>query len=256
MSFGDPFARLGDPFPEPATRAPEASAVAVRLARVREQIDRLCVKLGRDPGSVRLIGVTKGHPPEAIKAAIEAGLEDLGENYVQEARDKAARLPGVRWHLIGSLQRNKVNLAVDLFEAIHSLDSASLIMRVEKRCQERNRNLPGLIQVRLGGEETKHGVDPDQLFALLDALAAHPPTRLRLVGLMTIPPPGVDPEASRPHFRRLRGLLEEVRARGYPFWCGSELSMGMSDDYLVAIEEGATMIRLGRAIFGERARKV
>lgn len=247
ISFGG----FGDPFAEPVS-APEPPTVRTRLGQVREAVDRACVALGRDPNSVRLIGVTKTLSPEDIKPAIAAGLEDLGESYVQEAREKAARLPGVRWHLIGNLQRNKVNLAVDLFETIHSLDSASLIRRIDRRCGERGRNLPGLIQVRLGGEDTKSGVEPSEVFELLDELAPDPPKHLRLVGLMTIPPPSEDPSESRPYFQQLRRLLDEIVARGYPFWHGRELSMGMSDDYLVAVEEGATMIRVGRAIFGER----
>ncbi len=245
------FSGFGDPFAD-ADQAPEPSTVRSRIGQIREAVDRACLAGGRDPNSVRLIGVTKTLSPEEVRPAIEAGLEDLGENYLQEARQKASRLPGARWHLIGHLQRNKVNLAVDLFETIHTLDSAPLIRRLDRRCGERGRNLPGLIQIRLGGEDTKHGVDPDELFDLLDELREDPPRFLRLVGLMTIPPPGPDPEASRPHFRYLRTLLERVLEQGYPFWHGRELSMGMSDDYLVAVEEGATMIRVGRAIFGER----
>lgn len=242
------FGGFGDPFADPV-EVPEAPTVRTRIGQVREAVDRTCIAMGRDPRSVRLIGVTKTLSPEEIKPAIEAGLEDLGESYVQEAREKASRLPGVRWHLVGHLQRNKVNLAVDLFETIHSLDSVSLIRRLDRRCIERERFLPGLVQVRLGDEETKSGVEPDEVFDLLDELRSNPPQRLRLVGLMTIPPPAEDP---RPHFRRLRELLDEVVARGYTFWHGRELSMGMSDDYLVAVEEGATFIRVGRAIFGER----
>lgn len=247
ISFGG----FGDPFADPV-QAPEPSTIRSRIGNLREAVDRACLKVGRDPNSVRLIGVTKTLPPEKIRPAIEAGLEDLGESYIQEAREKAARLPGVRWHLIGHLQRNKVNLAVDLFETIHTLDSVSLIQRLDRRCGERGRNLPCLIQVRMGGEETKHGVDPGDLFELLEELRGAPPRHLRLVGLMTIPPPGPDAEASRPHFRLLRQMLERILKQGYPFWHGRELSMGMSDDYLVAVEEGATMIRAGRAIFGER----
>lgn len=247
MSFGG----FGDPFAEPE-QEPEAPTVRSRIGQIRESLGRACVAMGRDPNSVRLIGVTKTLAPEQIRPAIEAGLEDLGESYVQEAREKAARLPGVRWHLIGHLQRNKVNLAVDLFEMIHSLDSASLVRRLDRRCGERGRNLPGLLQVRLGDEETKHGVEPGEVFDLLESLRADPPRHLRLVGLMTVPPPAPDPEENRPHFRRLRELLEKILEQGYPFWHGRELSMGMSDDYLVAVEEGATMIRVGRALFGER----
>lgn len=245
------FGGFGDPFADPV-QAPEPPTVRTRLGDVREAVDRTCVAMGRDPNSVRLIGVTKTLSPDEIKPAIQAGLEDLGESYVQEAREKASRLPGVRWHLIGHLQRNKVNLAVDLFETIHSLDSASLIRRLDRRCGERGRALPGLIQVRLGGEDTKTGVEPSEVFDLLEELVPDPPRFLRLVGLMTIPPPSPSPDGSRPYFQELRALLNRIVERGYPFWHGRELSMGMSDDYLVAVEEGATMIRVGTAIFGSR----
>jgi pyridoxal phosphate enzyme (YggS family) len=198
------------------------------------------------------VAVTKKRTVEEIGLALEAGVEDLGENYIQEAREKARKLPGARWHMIGSLQKNKVNLAVDLFEVIHSLDRVDLIERVEKRCQARHRRLTGLLQVNLSQEKTKHGLDEHNVFDLLDELAKNPPEYLRLSGLMTIPPPVDDPEENRPYFRRLRELLDEIRSRQYSFWQGQELSMGMSDDFLVAIEEGATMIRVGTRIFGER----
>lgn len=219
---------------------------------MREQIERACISAGRDPSSVRLVAVTKTRTVEEIKEALEAGAEDLGENYLQEAREKARRLPGARWHMVGHLQKNKVNLAVDLFEVIHSLDDLALIQRLDHRCSERRRRLTGLIQITLGGERTKRGLAPEALFELLDQLAADPPTSLRLAGLMTIPPPCEQPEDNRQHFRALRLLLDRVLEKGYPFWAGRELSMGMSDDYLVAIEEGATMIRLGTCLFGER----
>jgi len=127
------FSGFGDPFAETES-APEPSTVRSRIGQIREAVDRACLGVGRDPNSVRLIGVTKTLSPEEVRPAIEAGLEDLGENYLQEARQKASRLPGARWHLIGHLQRNKVNLAVDLFETIHTLDSASLIRRLDRRC--------------------------------------------------------------------------------------------------------------------------
>lgn len=228
------------------------SLIRSRIGKIREAVDRACVACNRDPNSVKLIGVTKTLPPEAIVPAIEAGLEDLGENYLREAREKAAKLPGVRWHLIGHLQSNKVNLAVDLVEMIHSVDSLALLKRIDRRCGERGVNLPCLIQVNIGGEITKNGVSPEQLFEMLEELALDPPRYLRLVGLMTIPPPPAQPEDSRPAFRALRELLDRVVERGYPFWLGRELSMGMSSDYLVAVEEGATMIRVGTAIFGHR----
>ena len=232
-----------------------ALSVAERIGRIRESVSRACLKAGRRPDSVTLIGVTKTRTPEEIKPAIEAGLDDLGENYLQEAREKVRKLPGVRWHLIGNLQNNKANQAAELFEVIHSLDSVRLIKHLDRHCRERGCTVSGLIQVRLGGEDTKSGIEPECLIPMLDELSLEPPEALCLTGLMTIPPPVDDPEKSRPHFRRLRELLDEVLKRRYPFWHGAELSMGMTDDYLVAVEEGATFIRVGRAIFGERQYK-
>lgn len=244
--FGDPF---GDSAaPPPPTRPPIVNAIA----DITEQIQRTCIERGRDPSSVKLVAVTKTRTVEEVKLALDAGIEDLGENYIQEAREKARKLPGARWHMVGHLQKNKVNLAVDLFEVIHSLDNAGLIRRLEKRCEARHRRLTGLIQVNLANEKTKYGVDPKGVFSLLEELKDSPPEYLRLSGLMTIPPPVDDPEENRPYFRRLAELLNEIEERKYSFWSGRELSMGMSDDYLPAIEEGATMIRLGRKIFGAR----
>lgn len=246
----------GLPFSDPEPQLLVRSGVAEAAALIREEIERTCIRLGRDPRSVRLVGVTKTRTTEEIRTALEAGIEDIGENYIQEAREKARRLPGARWHMIGHLQKNKVNLAVDLFEVIHSLDSISLIRRLDQRCAERHRHLSGLIQVHLGGESTKHGLRPDEVLGLVEELALDPPRYLRLCGLMTVPPPSDVAEDNREHFQTLRLTLQKILDRKYDFWAGSELSMGMSDDYLVAIEEGATMIRLGRCLFGDRPPKV
>lgn len=225
------------------------------IARIREDIQRAAIASGRDPASVRLVAVTKTRTVEEIRQALDAGAEDLGENYIQEAREKARKLPGARWHMVGNLQKNKVNLAVDLFEVIHSLDNISLIKRLDQRCAERRRNLIGLIQVTLGGEKTKRGLSPEGVLQMLDEIAKEPPEYLRLSGLMSVPPPVDDPEDNRVHFRTLRETLDRILERNYPFWAGAELSMGMSDDYGVAIQEGATMIRLGRSLFGDRPAK-
>lgn len=243
---------FGDPFSNDSTLPPAVPAAVSALAEVREEIHRASISAGRDPDSVSLVVVTKTRTVDEIKLALDAGADDLGENYIQEAREKARKLPGARWHMIGNLQKNKVNLAVDLFEVIHSLDNLSLIRRLDRRCKDRHRHLTGLLQVKLGDEKTKRGLSISQVHELLDELRAEPPEYLRLSGLMTIPPPVDDPEENRVHFRRLKSLLDEILSKDYPFWSGSELSMGMSDDYLVAIEEGATMIRLGRRLFGER----
>jgi pyridoxal phosphate enzyme (YggS family) len=225
------------------------------ISHIREGIQRAAIASGRDPSSVRLVAITKTRTVEEIRQALDAGVEDLGENYIQEAREKARKLPGARWHMVGNLQKNKVNLAVDLFEVIHSLDTISLIKRLDQRCAERRRNLIGLIQVTLGGERSKRGLGPEQVLDMLDEIAKDPPSTLRLSGLMTIPPPVDDAEDNRLHFRTLRETLDKILQRNYPFWSGAELSMGMSDDYLVAIQEGATMIRLGRSLFGDRPPK-
>lgn len=246
--FGDPFGDGGQP-------PPSRPAIVDAISLVREQIQRASIASGRDPSSVRLVAVTKTRTVEEIRLAVEAGCEDLGENYIQEARDKARKLPGVRWHMVGHLQKNKVNLAVDLFEVIHSLDNISLIKRLDARCAERRRNLTGLLQVTLGGEKSKRGLSPDKVLEMLEEIAKAPPAYLRLSGLMTIPPPADDPEENRPHFRKLREILNQILERQYPFWSGAELSMGMSDDYLVAVQEGATMIRIGRSLFGDRPPK-
>lgn len=243
---------FGDPFGEKAPPLPPRAPIPTAITKVREEIQRAAIAAGRDPSSVRLVAITKTRTVEEIKQALDSGLDDLGENYIQEARDKARKLPGARWHMVGNLQKNKVNLAVDLFEVIHSLDSVSLISRLEARCAARRRKLIGLIQVTLGGEKTKKGLTPDLVLSMLDEIAKEPPEYLRLSGLMAVPPPVDDPEENRVHFRTLRETLDRILERNYPFWSGSELSMGMSDDYLVAIEEGATMIRLGRSLFGDR----
>lgn len=231
---------------------PSRPPIVTSIAEIREQIQRTCIEKGRDPSSVRLVAVTKKRTVKEIELALEAGVEDLGENYIQEAREKARNLPGARWHMIGNLQKNKVNLAVDLFEVIHSLDRIDLIKRVEKRCKTRHRRLTGLLQVNLSKEKSKYGLAEERVFPMLEELAEEPPEFLRLSGLMTIPPPVDTPEENRDYFKRLRDMLESIVEKKYPFWQGRELSMGMSDDYLVAIEEGATIIRVGRSIFGER----
>ena len=223
-----------------------------RLVQVRESVTRACLSCGRDPNSITLVGVSKTKPLCAIEAAAGFGLQDFGENYVQEAKLKAEHFPDLKWHLIGNIQKNKAHVAAKIATVVHSLDSAELIRRVDKSCVEQGRVISGLIQVRLGHEDTKSGVDPENLFSLLEELKSADLHCLRLVGLMTIPPPAASPEGSRPHFRRLRELLEEIKARHYEFFSGSELSMGMSGDYQVAIEEGATYIRVGKAIFGNR----
>ena len=224
-----------------------------RLAEVSRRMEQSARQAGRDPAEVRLIAVSKTHPPEALRRAIDAGVTDLGENRVQEADAKIPEVGRERalWHLIGHLQANKARRAVQLFDLIHSLDSAALAERLDRLCEETGRDeLPVLLQVDLAGEATKSGVGEGGLDELAQTVAAC--RRLRLQGLMTLPPFFEEAERVRPFFRRLRELRDGLRERGSFGTAGGELSMGMSHDYEVAIEEGATYVRVGTAIFGER----
>ena len=221
------------------------------LGAVRARIEQAARSARRSPDEVTLIGVTKTVPPGRIRPVVEAGLRHIGENRVQEAASKvealAALAPRPQWHLIGHLQSNKATRAVALFDWIHSIDGEELASRVDRAAGARGVKVNVLIQVDLGHEATKHGAQAEDVAALARSIAALPNLALR--GLMTIPPLSRNPEGSRPFFRRLRTLRDEVAAGGPPL---PELSMGMSFDLEVAIEEGATMIRVGRALFGER----
>jgi len=227
-----------------------------RLERVHERIAETALRVNRRPNDVTLVAVSKTHTAEIIQQAIAAGVTDLGENRVQEAD---AKIPAVgrkaaRWHLIGHLQSNKARPAVELFDVIHSLDSVKLARRLDRVCGEINREvLPVLIQVDLGKETTKTGAVEGEVPKIIAAIAQLP--ALRLTGLMTLPPYFDDPEHARPFFRRLRELRDELRAQGAFGDQRGELSMGMTNDYQVAIEEGATIVRIGTAIFGTRVAK-
>lgn len=232
---------------------PVQELLAVRLADVRARLAAATQCSGRQPDEVRLIAISKTHPVPIVKQAIELGATDLGENRVQEAEGKIAEIgrEKVRWHLVGHLQANKARRAVSLFDVIHSLNTVDLARRLDRLCVEEAReNLPVLIQVDLGHEETKSGIDESELTHLVDSLG--PLTRLKLIGLMTLPPFFDDPEQSRPFFRRLRELRDELNRRSAFGDRTGELSMGMTHDFEVAIEEGATMVRVGTAIFGAR----
>jgi len=226
--------------------------IAARLAAVREQIARAAARVGRRAEDVTLVGVSKSQPAEAVRAAHVAGLVDLGENRVQEAETKllaTADLRGrVRWHLIGHLQKNKARKAAELFDCVHALDGEELARKLAAAASELGRTLSVLVQVDLAGEATKHGCPEAELFQLLEAVRDLP--ALRADGLMILPPLAEDPEQSRPWFRRLRELRDAAQARG--LLAGAQLSMGMSHDFGVAVEEGATLVRVGTAIFGER----
>ncbi len=225
-----------------------------RVADVRQRIQASAERSKRAVEQITLIAVSKTHPPYVLQQAIEAGLSDLGENRVQEAEQKIAELGRTiaRWHLIGNLQANKARRAVNLFDLIHTLDSAALAQRLDRLCVEENRErLPVLVQVNLAGEEAKSGISEGELSKLVEEVAAC--EHLRLMGLMTIPPFLEDVEQVRPFFRRLRSLRDQLGSQGYFGDGRGELSMGMSHDYEAAIEEGATMVRVGTALFGQRA---
>lgn len=227
--------------------------MSARLDEVRRRIEASAQRAGRAAKEITLIAVSKTHPGSLIEEAIKAGALDLGENRVQEAEEKIAQLAhtNARWHLIGHLQANKARRAVKLFDVIHSIDSAALVERLERLCVEEGRDeLPVLAQVDLAGEATKSGASVEELNRIVEQTSKC--ERVRLIGLMTLPPFFDDAEEVRPFFRRLRELRDELRARQAFGERVGELSMGMSHDYEVAIEEGATMVRVGTAIFGAR----
>ncbi len=229
-------------------------ALRDRFADVCTRIETAARASGRAAEDVTLVAITKTHPVATLAVALEMGMRDLGENRVQEAEEKIVELgtSAARWHLVGHLQANKARRAVNLFAVIHSLDSAALAERLDRMCVEENREaLEVLVQLDLGGEATKSGIEAAQLPVLLATLKECP--RLRLTGLMTLPPYFENPDCSRPFFKTLRELRDELEAQGHFGSAKGELSMGMSHDFEVAIEEGATMVRVGTALFGERS---
>ena len=238
---------------------PDGSDLRARAAEVLARIERAARRAGRDPSEVKLVAVSKTHPAALVReAAVSAGLTEFGENRIQEAEGKVDELkevPGLRWHLIGHLQPNKARKAVRLFGLIHTLDTAALVERLERICGEEGRErLEVLVQVDLAGEATKSGATAEELPSLFEVFGRC--ARVRCRGLMILPPFFEDLEQVRPYFRRLRALREEWSARGAFGAEAGELSMGMSHDYEAAVEEGATLVRVGTALFGERARRV
>jgi PLP dependent protein len=227
------------------------------IRRIRERIETAAGRAGRTASDVLLMAVTKTHPPERIREAHAAGLRLFGENRVQEFAGKAAALADladVDWHMIGHLQTNKAGKAIELFQAVDSVDSVKLAEKLDRAARHQNKKLPVLVEVNLGGEAAKSGVRPGsrELDELL--LAAPRLEALQFRGLMTVPPYTEDPEAARPFFRRLRELGNDLAERKLPDVRLDVLSMGMSHDFEVAIEEGSTCLRVGTAIFGERPR--
>jgi pyridoxal phosphate enzyme (YggS family) len=228
--------------------------VAENLASIKQRIETACRRSGRDPGSVKLVGVTKTVSIERIREGVAAGLAILGENYIQEALKKKELLAGLdfSWHFIGHLQSNKAKLAAASFDCIHTVDRESLALELDRQAQRLGRRIPVLIQVNVGDESTKSGVAPGALPALFKTVSAMEWIEAR--GLMTLPPWFEDPERVRPFLALLRKLLERLRQDARSPEDLVELSMGMSNDFEVAIEEGATLVRIGTLLFGERAR--
>lgn len=227
------------------------SHVVERLAKVQERMAGAARRAGRDPAAIILVAVSKTVPPERIKEGVAAGLTVLGENRVQEAQEKIRALGRLaRWHLVGHLQTNKAKLAVQLFDLIHSLDSLRLARELDKHAGALGKRMPCLVEVNQGGELTKSGLSEGDLAAFLREAAPLP--NIEILGLMSIPPFMENPEDVRPYFRQLRALRDQAAAAAIPGIRMEHLSMGMSHDFEVAIEEGATMVRIGTAIFGPR----
>jgi pyridoxal phosphate enzyme (YggS family) len=227
--------------------------LASNYAGILERIRNAAMRAERDPAEVKLVAVSKTHPASILKGAIAAGISVLGENKVQEAEDKILAIGrnAAEWHLIGHLQSNKARKAVQLFDVIHSLDSVELATRLERICKEENRaEMSVLVQVDLAGEETKSGISEGDLPELVEFLKGC--ERLKFTGLMVLPPFFDDPEATRPYFVRLREIRDRLAEQKAFANAAGELSMGMSHDFEIAIEEGATLVRVGTAIFGER----
>jgi pyridoxal phosphate enzyme (YggS family) len=232
--------------------------IARKIEVVLERVEAAASRAARHPLEIRLVAVTKGVSPARVVEAVRAGLTIFGESYVQEGLEKIASVrkqlgdeaDSLSWHLVGRLQRNKARLAMGAFPLLHSVDSVALAKEIDKRAGAAGHSQRILLEVNIAGEKTKAGFTPEEALIQAGSIAAFP--SLRLAGLMAVPPPGTNPEASRPHFQALRELRDEIRRRGLATETFRDLSMGMTDDFEVAIEEGATWIRVGRAIFGER----
>ena len=227
------------------------NAIAEHLAEIHGSIAAAARRAGRDPAAVRLVAVSKTHPAAAVEEAARAGQRLFGENYVQEfaAKVREVREP-VEWHFIGHLQSNKVRQIAGLVTLIHSVDRLSLAEEIDRQWARLGTACEVLIQVNIAGEATKSGTSAEALLDLVRAVAALPHVRVR--GLMTMPPFFDDPEAARPYFRELKRLADRIDAAAIPGVTMAELSMGMSGDYEAAVEEGATLVRIGTAVFGER----
>jgi pyridoxal phosphate enzyme (YggS family) len=225
--------------------------VAANYRKVVERIQEAAARCGRDPQQIKLLAASKSQSVAQIRAAIEAGIRLFGENYVQEARAKRAAIQeAVEWHMIGHLQRNKVKATLDLFDLIESLDSVELAKELDKEGKKKERVVRAFVEVNVGGEETKSGIAKEKVPALIEEVGRL--SYIRIEGLMAVPPFRENPEEVRPYFRALRELQMELGGLKMSNVSLKELSMGMTHDYTVAIEEGATLVRIGTAIFGPR----
>ncbi len=225
--------------------------ISANYLRVQAAVAEAARRCGRQPEAITIVCAAKTKGAEAVQAALAAGVTDIGENYVQEAQQKIAQVTRlVRWHLIGHLQRNKARVAMQLFTLIHSLDSVALAQELHRQGEKRGVDVRTLIEVNLGGEQTKSGISQEQVEPLLEAVTTL--SHVQVEGFMTVPPPGPTAEAARPYFRRLAALQDRYARFRTANINLKDLSMGMTDDYTVAIEEGATIVRIGRAIFGAR----
>jgi pyridoxal phosphate enzyme (YggS family) len=229
-----------------------AETIQSRLKCVKDRVTSAALACGRDPKAVNLVAVSKTVPADRVLAAINAGVTDLGENYVQEAREKIEALSRetVSWHFIGHLQSNKAKYAVKLFDLIHSVDSLKLAKELDRRARAVGKAQKVLVQVNISGEATKSGIETEQAVALVRQMARL--DNLSICGLMTMPPYFNSPEKVRPYFRALKDLHDLIRTEAIHNVSMAELSMGMSGDFEAAIQEGATLVRIGTAIFGER----
>jgi pyridoxal phosphate enzyme (YggS family) len=227
------------------------------IKNVRERIKRACERSGRNENEIKIVAVSKTFPSNFIKFAYEGGIRDFGENYVQEALKKINELKELKitWHFVGHLQKNKAKFIPGNFEYLHSLDSIELLKELEKRCSAAQREIKVLVQINIGKEQTKSGIMPENVFEFFEKALELEPKHVKICGLMVIPPPPKDKEDSRKYFRELMKIKEECARKGIPENMLAEISAGMSDDFEIAIEEGATIVRLGRAIFFERERK-
>lgn len=226
--------------------------IAANLAAIRAKVDAASARSGRDGRTVAIVGAAKGQPVEKLLAAQRAGLTICGENRVQEGLAKAPALPAeLEWHLLGPLQSNKVGAALRIFTLFHAVDRVKIAHALDEAARRAGKTIAGLVEVNLGGESSKHGFAPDGLAAAMAPFARF--EHLAITGLMTLPPPSTDPATTRGYFRRLRELKDDLARR--PEWRGrlTELSMGMSDDFELAVEEGATFVRIGTLLFGDRA---